>query len=70
MRQSVDNSHLGVKELVKAGYDPQECVEAIEQSLGNVQKAMKLLDAREMEEGVQPGIFVHPVSKEEPMQDQ
>ncbi|XP_064403130.1 E3 ubiquitin-protein ligase RNF213-like isoform X2 [Halichondria panicea] len=62
---TVDESHPGVQELVEAGYELQDCVEAIEQSLGDMQEAIKLLDAREMGEGAQPGIFVHSKSKEE-----
>ncbi len=54
-----------MQELVEAGYELQDCVEAIEQSLGDMQEAIKLLDAREMGEGAQPGIFVHSKSKEE-----
>ncbi len=54
-----------MEELVEAGYEPQACVDAIEQSLGDVQEAMKLLDAREMGEGAQSGIFVRSKSKEE-----
>ncbi len=54
-----------MQELVEAGYEPQDCVEAIEQSLGDMQEAMKLLNAREMGEGVQPGLFVRSKSKEE-----
>ncbi len=63
--QTVDENHPGVQELVEAGYEPQDCVEAIEQSLGDVQEAMKLLDAREMGEGAQPGLFVRSKSMEE-----
>ncbi len=70
VRPTVDESHPGVQELVEAGYEPQDCVEAIEQSIGDVQEAMKLLDAREMEEGAQPGMFVRSISREEPMQHQ
>ena len=63
--QTVDESHPGVEELVEAGYELHACVDAIEQSLGDVQKAMKLLNAREIGEGVQPGLFVRSKSKEE-----
>ncbi len=63
--QIVDENHPGVEKLVEAGYEPQACVDAIEQSLGDVQKAMKLLNAREMGEGAQPGLFVCSKSKEE-----
>ncbi len=70
VRQTIDESHPGVKDMIDAGYDPQDCVEAIEQSLGNVQEAMKMLDAREMEEGAEPGLFVRSTSREDTMQSQ
>ena len=63
--QTVYENHPGVQELVEAGYEPHDCVEAIEQSLGDVQEAMKLLDAIEMGEGAQSGIFVRSKNKEE-----
>ncbi len=64
MTQTVDENHPGVQELVEAGYEPQDCVEAIEQTLGDVLEAMELLD-REMAEGAQPGLFVRSKNKEE-----
>ncbi len=67
---TIDESHPGVLELVEAGYDTQDCVEAVQQCMGDVQEAMKLLDAREMEEGAQPGMFVRSISREELMQHQ
>ena len=69
VRHSVDLSHPGVKELVEAGYDSQECVKAVYQSRGDVEKAMKLLDAMVMEDGAQPGVFVRSISEEEAMLD-
>ncbi len=66
VRQSVDESHPGVKELVGVGYDVHECVEAIDQCRGDVEEAMKLLDAAVMmEDGTQPGVFVRSISREE-----
>ncbi len=65
VRQSVDESHPGVKELVGVGYDLHECMEAIDQCSGDVEKAMKLLDAMVMKDGAQPGVFVRSISREE-----
>ncbi len=69
VRQSIDESHPGVQELVKAGYDPQDSVEAIEQSMGDVQEAMKILDNQEIEE-TEPEIFVRSTSREETIENQ
>ncbi len=66
LRPTVDESHPGVQELVEAGYELQDCVEAIEQSM-DVQEALKLLETRDMEEVAQPGMFVRSISREEPM---
>ncbi|XP_064404373.1 E3 ubiquitin-protein ligase RNF213-like isoform X3 [Halichondria panicea] len=66
VRHSVDLSHPGVKELVEAGYNSQECVEAVYQSRGDVEKAMKLLDARVMENSAQSDVAI---SRVEPTLD-
>ncbi len=70
VQEMVDESHPGVLELVEAGYNPQDCMDAMQQSMGDIQEAMKILDVREMDEGAERGIFVRSISREEPMQDQ
>ncbi len=70
VQQVIDESHPGVQELMEAGYDPQDSVEAIEQSMGDVHEAMKLLDIREMEEGAEPGLFMRSTSREKSMPNQ
>lgn len=69
VRQIINEHHPGVQELVEAGYDPQDSVEAVEQSMGDVLEAMTILDNKEKEEA-EPGIFVRSASREETMQDQ
>ena len=49
VRQSVDESHPDVQELVEAGYDLQASVEAMDQ-FRDMERAMKYLDDREKEE--------------------
>lgn len=65
--QSIDESSPGVQDLIAAGYNTRDAVEAIEQSRGDVQEAMMILDARESEElgEVSEGLFVRSTSREE-----
>ncbi len=55
VREIFDETHPGVQELVEAGYNLRNSVEAMEQSMGDLQEAMEILDNSETEDEVEPG---------------
>ena len=66
-RESIDENHPDVQELVEAGYDLQAAVEAMDQ-FRDVGRAMVFLDQQEREatEGTgETGGYVRSVSREE-----
>ena len=66
-RESIDENHTDVQELVEAGYDLQAAVEAMDQ-FRDVGRAMVFLDQQEREEtgGTgDAGGYVRSVSREE-----
>ena len=70
MRESVDENHPDVQELVEAGYDLQAAVEAMEQ-FRDVGRAMVYLDAQESEEteGAGGQGFMRSISRKEVVEE-
>ena len=70
-RESIDENHPDVQELVEAGYNLQPAIEAMDQ-FRDVGRAMVFLDKQEREETegtANAGGYVRSVSREEVVED-
>ena len=71
MRQSRDESHPDVQELVEAGYNLQAAIDAIDK-FGNVERAMDYLNEQERQQAEETscvGEFLRSVSREDCAED-